>query len=321
MLQTKQREKHMSLKFLSNYTFLFYILILICLPCCYKQPSKKSHLQKKSSVENNKITFVVENDTSQKLNIVCFYYAKRKSSNRWTWYKTNNIITLTPKTKAPFSIPIITTKEDLNHVHAYLALFNNKIDAQTSIFQLLSDEQKLDLGKIEKLNNKSVLLESTRYGFKGERIEYAITNGRKIKIPELDFIVENQSGKNLYINTFVYQHHGAHPQWDFEKLPTRFVKNGQQTTFDVDTVTKKYDWSNVRGYVGIFNKDERNKAKESTYESLNPNQKINIGRLEKIINKKIVIIPKTYGVLGGFDTRHPDIEFSVKPRYPLPKDL
>lgn len=319
-----------------KYQIPILCALLMCLPHCYRLSTQKPADRASKESLSEKVVFIVENQTPTTLYTTCFYYAKRTTGIRWEWYKTE-VITIPPYKNSPINIPLIATGENQTDIQSYLAIFKNSADAESSIFELLSDEQKLDLGSLMSLNKKKIRIIPSHYGFKKERLEYSVEEKPKIAdpsgankpaLPELDFSVENQSGEDLYLTSFVYELQGGHPQWDFDKLTpvsdkthtAIFLKKGESTVLDVATISSIYDWEHVRGYLGIFKKDEQDLAENATFESLKPAQKLDIGILGKLHNQKIVLQPYKYGLLSGFDEEYPDIEFSIKPRYPFQAD-
>ena len=62
----------------------------------------------------------------------------------------------------------------------------------------------------------------------------------------------------------------------------------------------------MSGFLAVFDEHEEEKARNSTYELLQPKNKISIGKLSRIKNKKIVIDVEVYGAIGDIS------EFSLQ---------
>ena len=95
--------------------------------------------------------------------------------------------------------------------------------------------------------------------------------------------------------------------WHFEKTKVQLVKPGEKVLIDIDTILSERDRSSVRGYLGVFEDNEEQQALESTFELLEPKNKLNLGNLIKVKQKTIVLDVKRYGVGDDF------IEYVVKP--------
>ena len=130
----------------------------------------------------------------------------------------------------------------------------------------------------------------------------------------LDFAIENQTGVDMWVAGFIYQREGAENIWSFDKTNIIDLPHGQTGIIDVDTIVAPDDRQSVSGYLGLFRQlddkqEDLKRAQKATFESLTPDQKIYLGNLINIQNKKVILIPKKYGVLAGFDDRHPHTEF------------
>ena len=303
--------------FALNYQSLFKINLTIFLTTfltvfsgCYKipKPSKKIN-----DADAYSLDFTVENKTNKTIYITCFYYAKTVASVRWEWRKTPVYKMETNKT-TNVNIDYIPQKEYLDNIFGYLAVFDNLDDAEDAIYELLPGENKVDLDKLNRLKNKNVSLYVEKYGT--EEYWYYRFNPKTEapKVPELDFVLENNSGKNLYVTLFTYEREEGQPQWAIDKNEVLFVEYKKSITIDVDTLLQKHVRENASGALGVFNESEKKLAEESTYESLRPNQKISLGILHKLQGKKVILVPKKYGIISGFDKQFPTIEFAIQKR-------
>ncbi len=245
------------------------------------------------------LDFEIKNDTDQTVFATCFYYTKKATAYRWRWYKSP-VQELEPGERAIVDIDTIPTKRDRNAVYGYLAVFDNEVDAQTAVYELLEDTKRIDLDKLIGLRDKMVIIQQRRYGFKGETLDYSIPKRSDVGhgTPELDYVLSNQTGKDLWITTYIYQKRGHKPQWKFVNLAPVLVKNGQEALIDVDTIAARYDRRNVRAYIGIFDEDELGRAEESTYETLSPRRRLKIGKLYQLRDnkQKVVLKRRQYGL-------------------------
>ena len=111
---------------------------------------------------------------------------------------------------------------------------------------------------------------------------------------------------------FSYLREFGQPQWAFDKDEILYVKNGETVTIELDTYASDYDRKAIRGYLGLFQKDKKQDAEDSTFETLKPANKVNLGILDKIHQQKIILMPKRYGLLTGFEDDYPVIEYTIK---------
>jgi len=268
--------------------------------------SKDKALLKK--LEQSQLDFKVQNLTQKTIYIACFSYQKRYPFTRWTWHKSP-IYKIEKNTTITINISIIPDKQDRENVYGYLAVFNSEKEAQNSIYELLNDEQKITLDKIYKLKDQKVVINIEKYGFKGEVLDYDFVPIEKeeVRHKELDFIVENQTGKIIFVTCFIYQIKDDMPVWRYDKTPIKKLNPGQKAIIDVDSIAKNYDRVYVRGSLVVFDEDEEDKIKDATYELLDPKNKINLNRIILLKNKKIVIDVQKYGILGDI------IDFEIKP--------
>jgi len=289
---------------------IFLTTFLTVFSGCYKIPKPG----KKINGSNlNSLDFTVENKTNRPAYITCFYYAKTIASVRWEWRKTPVYKTEVNKT-TNVHIDYIPQREYLDHIFGYLAVFDNLDDAEDTIYELLPGENKVDLDKLNRLRNKKVSLYVEKYGTNGYLYYRFDPKAGVPKIPELDFVLENNTGNNLYATLFTYEREEGQPQWAFDKNEIMFVEDGKSITIDVDTLLQKYVRENARGSLGVFNENEKKQAEESTFESLKPDKKISLGILHKLQGKKVILVPKKYGIISGFDDEFPTIEFAVQKR-------
>ncbi len=161
---------------------------------------KKKHPEQEQK-SNTALDFCVENKTGKTIYIVCFSYMKKNQFRRWHWNKSNTYMLDDNKTTT-IAIPHINDEQDKANIFGYLAIFDNQKDAEESIFELLHDKNKIELDLLIHLNRKKVVLEVEKYGIVGDFFDYDFVFKKQEanhKIPELDFVVENQTGKTTHI--------------------------------------------------------------------------------------------------------------------------
>ncbi len=260
-----------------------------------KKIDKEIKQIQKKEIEESSIDFNVQNVTGKTLYVKCFSYIKKRDFGRWRWhqsdvYKIKNNATVT------IDVDTIHEKRDIENVYGCLAVFNDKSKAEKSTYELLPDKNKLELDRLFKLKNQKVIIEIEEYGFKGEALDHNIvpTDYFKKKHPELDFIVQNKTGKTIYVACFAYELKDNISVWKYDKTTVKKIKPNKHVIIDVDTILEDYNRVYVRGALGIFPDEEM--AKRATYELLR--YKIDLGRLAALKHKKIVIEATKYGAHG-----------------------
>lgn len=293
-----------------------------------KTAPQRAHIAKAKLVTQkiapNELDFEVENLTGKTIYIACFAYMRKRIHSRWRWGKSP-VYKVKNKQSVIIDVAAIEDKNDRKNVFGALGVFETHREAQDATYELTHDKNKLDLDRIADLKGKKVTIETERYGFKDPFLDYDFVDSRKEltrikgKTPELDFLVVNNTKKTIYICSFVYMKKAKSSwiaaidekddmsTWRFDKTPVLKVKHGQTAYIDVDTIIPKRDRTNVLGYLGIFNKDEKLLAHKATYELLNSNQKIQLGNLFRLKNKKIILEIEQYGIKGDI------IDYVVKP--------
>ena len=245
------------------------------------------------------LDFEVRNDTEETAFITCFYYTKKATGYRWRWYKSP-VYELEPGERAIVDIDTIPSKRDRDAVYGYLAVFHNEVDARTSVYELLEDTKRVDLEKLTMLRDKIVIIQEREYGFKGEVLDYSMPKREDVDhaMPELDFVIENQTDEDLWLATFIYQKKGRKPQWKFVKIEPQHIPSGQEVLVDVGTIAAAYDRVNVRAFLGLFKEDEFEAAQKATYENLSPRRRLKVGKLYQIRDRheKVVLRRRKYGL-------------------------
>ena len=295
------------------------IIFMFFISGCLKNGHQKSKvINNSNNITNNietnhktsykELDFLVENNTGKTIFVTCFSYIKRHNFNRWRWDKSQ-IYELQNNQQALMDIDSIEDKETREHAYASLAIFNNYEQAKDSTFELLEENYRLDLDKIYKLKNKVVKIGVEKYGFKDDILVDTIDNIDKkedIKPNELDFLVKNNTGKNVYICCFVYQKKDADPVWRYDKTDVKMLKLNESLLVDIDTINNDENRNMAKGYLAIFNEDEKEMAEKSTFELLPVVNKITLGYLHQLKDKTIELEIEKYGILSDF------FEYSIK---------
>jgi hypothetical protein len=115
---------------------------------------------------------------------------------------------------------------------------------------------------------------------------------------KLDFEVENQTGKTIFVACFSYIKRRAFTRWRWDKSDIYVLEQGQRTVISIDDVQDPRDRKNVFGYLALF--DTHKAADEAVYELLPDNIQIDLDQLEKLKGKKVVIEVEKYGAKGAF---------------------
>ncbi|MBD3231765.1 hypothetical protein GF322_03830 [Candidatus Dependentiae bacterium] len=282
-----------------------------------KKPLKPSTQIKESTLEpKTKITakynqgeldFYVQNMTGKTIYVVCFSYIQKQHFNRWRWDKSK-IYKLKNNQIKKIDVDYIKDEKYRKNVYGYLAIFDNEEEASSAIYELLKDKNKIPLDQLHKLKNQKVLIEIEKYGFKGEQLQHDIVpfNDSEIKFPELDFVVENQTGKTILVTCFVYQRKDDAHIWRYDKTPIIKLHPNDYGLIDIDEIKEKYVRVYMQGFLAIFDENELEKAKNATFELLPAENKVPIGRIVALKNKKIVLEVEKYGIIG------PQIDFTIK---------
>jgi hypothetical protein len=283
------------------------------------------------TLTNSELDFEVENQTGKTIYITCFSYIKKRPFSRWRWDKSP-VYKIEDNKTVVVDLDTIADEEDRNNTFGYLGIFENKKDAEESTFELLNDNQKIDLDIIAQLHDKKVTIEIEKYGIVGEFYDFDFKDINKEKedkkIPELDFYVENKTGKTIFVTCFVYEKKAKGTWlakktkeawtseeetrddmtvWRFDKTPVIKIKPNERGLIDVDTIVEPRDRVYVRGYLAIFDEDEQELAEKSIYELMQSRRKLDIGKLIDLKHKKITVYTERYGAMGNF------IDYVVKP--------
>jgi hypothetical protein len=263
---------------------------------------KQHVLYSRTAAEKKKeetLSVKVKNITSRTLYVTCFCYLKKKNSPRWHWYKTP-VHELGEEQETTISIGHIPEYRTRKNVYGVLGVFTERKKAESAIYELMEDHNKIDLDRIVKIKDNTILIGVEKYGIQGDVFDYDFVpdNQEVVEVPELDFVVYNETGKPVYATAFIYQKKEDMPVWKYDKSPVIRIEPGSQGVIDVDTLTDPYDRKYMRGYLAVFDEAEEQQANQATYQLLKEHQKITLGLLSALQSKKVVLKYQRYGILG-----------------------
>lgn len=286
---------------------------------------------KEGTLKNSELDFEVENQTGKTIYVVCFSYINKRPASRWRWDKSS-IYKIEDNKSVIIDLDTISDEENRNKTFGYLGIFDNKKEADDSTIELLDDNKKIDLDIIAQLHGKKITIEIEKYGISGEFYDFDFKDIDKKKEdkkqPELDFYVENKTGKTILVTCFVYEKKAKGnwlaqktkeswtadenvrddmTVWRFDKTPIIKLKHNESGLIDVDTIIEPRDRIYIRGYLAIFDEDEQDLADKSIYELMPSRRRLDIGKLIELKHKKISIYTEKYGASGNF------IDYVVKP--------
>lgn len=267
------------------------------------------------------LTFFIRNVSGTPLFITCFSYIKHHRFMRWRWRKTV-VQEIKPGESIPCTMKMLDDAGDIKHVFGSLGVFPNRPEAEDATYELLSDDNKLDLDLLASIENKTVIIGIERYGFKETFYDFDISEDRHLSAhlhAQLSFFVQNKTGRPLFTTGFIYckkakgrwiaavEAKDDMSTWRYYKTKVLRLDPGQTGFVDVDGIVPHRDRTFVRGYLGIFDEDREEDAHNKTYELLSGREKINIGLLTQRQGRTIVIEAESYGIANDI------IEYTVKP--------
>jgi len=270
---------------------------------------KRKDLTQAENGQTKELDFQVKNETGKTIYVTCFSYIQKGRFSRWHWDKSP-VYKLEQNKSVFINVDTIPDKEHSEHTFAYLAVFSDEAAANQAIYELLEDQTKVDLDQVYNLFNKQVIITVEKYGFKEEQIDFAVVKKLKKKLPppELDFVIENQTGKTIYVCCFVHQiKDDIRSVWAYDKTTVQKLLPNQTSLINIDTISNIKDRAFVPGYLAVFEEYEEKEARESTYELLKPKNKIVLGRLSHLKEKKVIIEVEKYGAVGDIT------EITIKP--------
>lgn len=272
------------------------LALVVTFGCKQPENTIKNEAEKQAT---ESLAVKVKNITSRTLYATCFCYIKKGNSPRWHWYKAP-VYELPSDTLVTMPIARIADARTRKNVYGALGVFTERAEAEKAIYELMDDHNKIDLDRLIKTQGNTIILGVEKYGIQGDIFDYDfVPDNQEVKIvPELDFVVSNQTGKPVYATAFIYQKKEDMPVWRYDKSPVVRIEKGDQGVIDVDTLTNPYDRKYMRGYLAIFDEAEEQEAEQATYQLLKSHQKITLGLLAALQSKKVVLKYQRYGILG-----------------------
>jgi len=268
------------------------LAVLLSTGCAIKESAKVESTEKILSIK-------VRNITPRTLYASCFTFMRKEESPRWRWYKTQ-VYELVPSKDIVMALGSFKSRRSIPDAYGVLGLFTEYEKAENAIYELLPDENKIDLDRVNKLADKTVVIGLEKYGIAGDIFEYSmIPDNSPIKdTAPLDFTVENQTGKPVYVTAFIYEKKEDMPIWQYNKSPIVRIETGELGAVKVDAVLNTYDRRYTRGYLGVFEESERQEAFDCTFPLLKDHQRIDVGVLAALKNGNIVLKKQKYGIMG-----------------------
>jgi len=272
----------------------FYLSIAILLyigGCATNQVTQKS--------AEYSLDIKIRNVTKRVLYAACFSYLKKEDTPRWHWQKSD-VYELLPDKDIVIHIDTFKSKRAVPDIFGVLGVFTRHEEAENAIYEILPDTNKIDLDRIDRLQEKTIILGIEKYGVVGDIFDYAFMPDSVAtqEVPDLDFTVENQTGRPLYLTAFVYEKKNDMPIWNYDKSEIIRIEPNESQTIKVDGTTTLYDRKYTRGYLAVFDESERKEAYDSTYQLLHDHQKINLGLLAALADRKVILNDQKYGILG-----------------------
>lgn len=266
-----------------------------------KNVAKASEIVKKP----NTLSFKVKNNSGRRLWVTCFSYLQKQSYSSWRWDKSPILMLEAGETNL-VQIDAVYSKDIEKSIFGYLGIFKSLTEAESATYQLLPDAQKLDLDLIYKIGENTVTIDVERYGAEGELFDYQLTGKQMQQLgyqPEIDFFVENRTGKTIFITCFVYDQKDDTIDdaiWKYTKTPIQKLENGDLALIDIASNRDKNESLYVRGTLGIFSEEEEAEANNATFQLIPESKKIMLDRLAALKGKKIVLNVEKYGSQGDF---------------------
>ncbi|MCK4499579.1 hypothetical protein KAU11_03730 [Candidatus Babeliales bacterium] len=264
---------------------------------------EKRKIQNQGKLRKDSLDFLVKNGSGNTIFVTCFSYIKKSKYQTWRWDKSP-IYKMYPGDEIVIDIDEIANKRIRKDVFAYLAITNTQEEALKVTPEINDDKRLLDLDLLKNLKGKTILVEVEKYGYILDQTDYRIehANGRE-KLRELDFEVENQTGKPVFVTCFVYQQQqdsDEYANWGFAKTVVKRLEPGESVLIDIESIKDYYDWVYMRANLAVFDEHEGQLAEDSVYEKLEPRRKLALGALSTLTHKKVTLTVERYGSAGDF---------------------
>jgi hypothetical protein len=249
---------------------------------------------------------------------------RRRALSHWGWRKSP-IYKLNANQSVVIDIGIIEDSYDRKHTFGVLGVFDAHQEAEDSTYELLPDDNKLDLDLLEALHGKKVTIEVEKYGFKKPFYDFDFlkAKGKQPQLALLDYFVKNETGKPIYVCGFTYMKKAKGTWvaaiadkddmavWRYDKSQVLKLDPDQTGAITIDTNDAQRDREYMIAFLGIFNEHEQKMAEESTYELLAPENKVHLGPLVSVAGKTIALEIEQYGL--GDDI----VDYMVKPAHQI----
>lgn len=256
------------------------------------------------------LSFSVNNNTGREIFVTCFYWMKSNPEGMWHWEKSKVHKLLLGETQL-IVLNEIEDSRDRRSVCGYLGVFDSFSEADAAVYERTDERKLLDLDRIILLKNKVIPIEIKKYGITGGYLTYEVT-GKNVKPQnkQIDLLVENQTGKEVLVCCFVYdqpERTFEFDVWRYDKTPLQKFGIGEIKYINIPSVADPYRYSYIRGTLGIFDMKEQKIAEDTTLELAPAENKLSLGLLAPLHNKKILLKIEKYGMFGDF------IDYTVKP--------
>ncbi|MBX9831320.1 hypothetical protein K2X40_05155 [Candidatus Babeliales bacterium] len=168
----------------------------------FKEPFYDYDFVKKNEARKDvpELDFYVLNNTGKSLYVCGFIYEK-KAKGKWiaaiedkddmsVWrFDKTEVLLVKPNEKVFIDVDTILSERDRAYVRGYLAVFEEDEQQQAleATFELLESKNKLNVGDLVKIRQKTVVLDIKRYGISNDFIQYRVKPIRRIdmtKIPK-----------------------------------------------------------------------------------------------------------------------------------------
>lgn len=111
---------------------------------------------------------------------------------------------------------------------------------------------------------------------------------------KLDFSVENNTGRTIYVTCFSYIKKRIFSRWRWDKSPVYMLKPQESALVAIDFIPDPLDRKNVYGYLGVFPTEEE--AEAATYELTEESRLLDLDLLKNLYGKKVTIEIEKYGL-------------------------
>lgn len=266
---------------------------------------------KQGILSPDRLDFIVENKTGKTIYVCCFAYMRKLPLTQWNWRKSF-VYEVKAQDSVIVHLPKVREADDRKNTFGILGVFEDFKEATDSTYELLPDENKIDLDLLEELHGKKVTIEIEKYGFKKPFYDYDFvkTDSKKTELPSLNFFVKNETGKPIYVTSFIYMKKAKGrwvaaiddkddmTVWRFDKTNIVQLEPNQTGTIEVESNDAERDRDYMLAFLGVFTNFEKTLAEQSTYELLAPENKLHLGPLKDVAGKTIALEVEQYGIAG-----------------------